>query len=92
MIESRNVVDILKEAPQGTFVPKFVEEDNPEAKLSPAFIDISVVCMKCGDVLYSGCYEKGIIGKLKKKIKKMKWVHHPEEGTLCPDCFNAISK
>jgi len=91
MIESRNVVDIFKNAPEGTFVPEFFKEKS-EVKVRPAFIDISVVCMRCGNVLYSGCYEKGIIGKLKKKIKKAKWVHHSEEGTLCPDCFNAISK
>ena len=94
MIESRNIVDILKNAPEGTFVPEFLKE-KPEVKIRPAFIDISIVCMRCGKALYTGFYTKGIIGRLKKAIRKSGWVHHPSEGTLCPDCYkliNTISK
>lgn len=90
MLKSVNVMDIIKNA-KGNVIPKFLQEENPEAKVMPAFIDLSVTCMRCGRVLYSGCYQKGIIDKLKKKIKKAKWVHHPAEGTLCPDCFNAVN-
>ena len=91
MIESVNVTDIMKSKnAEWNVIPKFVEEKNPEAKLAPAFIDISVTCMRCESVLYSGCYKKGIIGKLKKKIRKAKWVHHPTEGTLCPECYAEV--
>ena len=90
MIESRNIVDILKNAPEGNFVPEFLKE-KPEVKVRPAFIDISVVCMRCGNVFYSGCYTKGIIGRLKKAIRKSGWVDYPSEGTLCPDCYESIN-
>ena len=52
----------------------------------PACIDISVTCMHCGNVLYTGIYTPDIIAKLKIKIRKERWVHHPMEGTLCPEC------
>ena len=91
MIESRNVVDILNNAPEGTFVPEFLREKPKITEIRPAFIDISVVCMKCEKVLYSGCYVPGIIGGLKRKIRKAGWVHHPSEGTLCPDCYKSIN-
>lgn len=61
-------------------------------KLNPAIIDISVVCMRCGNVLYVGGYAKGIIEKLQQKIRKFGWVHHPTEGTLCPDCYKSLVK
>ncbi len=95
MIESRNAVDILNNAPEGTFIPEFLREQPKITKIRPALIDISIVCMRCGEALYTGCYKPGIIGRLKKAIKKAGWVHHPSEGTLCPDCYksiNAISK
>ncbi len=95
MIESRNVIDILNNAPEGTFIPEFLREKPKITKIRPAFIDISVVCMRCGEALYTGCYTKDIIVKLKKAIRKAGWVHHPSEGTLCPDCYkliNTISK
>ncbi len=91
MIESRNVVDILNNAPEGTFIPEFLREKPKITKIRPAFIDISIVCMRCGEVLYTGCYTKGIIGRLKKAIRKSGWVHHPSEGTLCPDCYKSIN-
>ena len=71
MLKSVNVRDIIKNA-KGNVIPEFLKKENPEAKVMPAFIDLSVTCMRCGCVLYSGCYTKGIIGKLKKKIKKAK--------------------
>ena len=55
-------------------------------------IDVSVICMKCEAELYSGAYQPGLIGKLKKKIHKSGWIHHPMEGTLCPECAKKITK
>ena len=60
--------------------------------ITPAYIDISVICSKCGAELYSGVYKSGIIGKLKKKIKDNGWIHNKEWGTLCPDCQQQIIK
>ena len=54
----------------------------------PAIIDLSVTCMGCGAVLYEGAYYPGIINKVNKKIRRNGWIHHPTEGTLCPDCQN----
>ena len=42
--------------------------------------------MHCNQTLWNGAYHKGIIGKINKKIKKNKWIHHPTEGTLCAEC------
>lgn len=61
-------------------------------KYAPAYIDMTVICMGCEDVLYSGSYHPGIIGKINKLIRKAGWVHHPTEGTLCPDCQHIIKQ
>lgn len=61
-------------------------------KKSNAMIDVSVICMKCEAELYSGAYQPGLIGKLKKKIHKSGWIHHPTEGTLCPECAKKITE
>ena len=60
----------------GSFIPSPTEPQ----------IFLNIACMHCGCVLWHGFYEKGIIGKLKKLIKKNRWIHHPTEGTLCCDC------
>ena len=52
---------------------------------TPAFIDLYVECAKCGNVLYSGAYRRGIIGKLRSEIKQQGWIH-TDFGTLCPEC------
>ena len=57
-----------------------------DKKRQPAYIDVSVECMRCGTVLYTGVYSPDVITKLKTKIRREGWVHHPMEGTLCPDC------
>ena len=57
-----------------------------------AYIDISVECMRCGNVLYSGVYSADTVAKLKRRIQKEGWVHHPMEGTLCPACADQIAK
>ena len=36
-------------------------------KCEKAIIDISVICMRCENVLYSGSYYPGVIGKLNRK-------------------------
>ena len=59
-------------------------------KYKPAYIDIFIVCMHCGTELYSGVYRKGCIRPIREKIKKEGWVHHPTEGTLCPECLKMI--
>lgn len=55
-------------------------------KYPDAFIDLSVRCMGCDAVLWYGDYTPGIIGKVKKLIKKSGWIHHDSQGTLCPEC------
>ena len=55
-------------------------------RFHPAYIDMSITCMHCNQTLWNGAYHKGIIGKINKKIKKNKWIHHPTEGTLCEEC------
>ncbi len=57
-----------------------------ERQARPAFIDLSVTCMGCGKVLCVDAYYPGIIRKIRKKIRKNGWIHHPEDGTLCPEC------
>lgn len=63
--------------------------ENP-SKLPDAYIDVSITCMGCGTVLYCGAYKPGVIGRLKRMIKNVGWKHHPEEGTLCPNCLAAF--
>lgn len=60
-------------------------------KYPDAFIDMSVRCMGCETVLWYGSYKPGIIGKIKKLIKKSGWIHHDSEGTLCPDCASKLN-
>lgn len=60
--------------------------------LTPAYIDISVECMHCGKVLYTGVYSADTVAKLKRRIKRDGWVHHPMEGTLCPSCASKDEK
>lgn len=57
-----------------------------------AIIDVSVTCMRCGRVLYSGGYYPGIIDRLKRKIHRDGWKHDSSEGTLCPDCLKKIKE
>ena len=59
-------------------------------KHPPAIIDISVICQGCGTELYGGGYAPGIIRQLQSKIRKAGWIHHPEEGTLCPKCLKKL--
>lgn len=63
-----------------------------EKVLPPAYIDISVECMRCGKVLYTGVYSADTVAKLKRRIKRDGWVHHPMEGTLCPACAAQVAK